>query len=236
MQNSPFLIKVGEPGKIRVAHVRSEELYAERVVKNEVDLALDSAEGMEIEQLGATVTGPDDEFVSSHISSGADNRFHVKFTPHRPGPYVVDVRYAGETVEGGPFTVNVQEQGRSVVKLNDAQTFNTTSEADIAVQLPAGSTADQLTATVSDPHNESLRTTVVKEKDSDLFHVRFVPIRGGPHRVDVRYAGVPLDNSPFTVNVKETDAVDGHTKCVAMGDGLSEGEAVFITRLSISLL
>ena len=87
--SSPFLIKVGDPGKVQVAHVRSEELYAERVIKNEVDLAVESSYDMNDEDFSARVTGPDGENVPCHVSRGSDNRHHVRFTPHKPGPYKV---------------------------------------------------------------------------------------------------------------------------------------------------
>lgn len=87
--SSPFLIKVGDPGKVQVAHVRSEELFAERVIKNEVDLAVESPYDMNDKDFSATVTSPDGENVPCHVSKGTDNRHHVKFTPHKPGPYKV---------------------------------------------------------------------------------------------------------------------------------------------------
>ena len=87
--SSPFLIKVGDPGKVQVAHVRSEELFAERVIKNEVDLAIESTYDMSDKDFTAVVTSPDGENVPCHVGKGTDNRYHVKFTPHKPGPYKV---------------------------------------------------------------------------------------------------------------------------------------------------
>ena len=94
MASSPFLIKVGDPGKVEVAHVRSEELFAERVIKNEVDLAVESPYDMNDDEFSANVTSPDGENVPCHVSKGTDNRHHVKFTPHKPGPYKVSRRRA----------------------------------------------------------------------------------------------------------------------------------------------
>ena len=91
MASSPFLIRVGDPGKVQVAHVRSEELFAERVIKNEVDLAVESSYDMNDDEFSAKVTSPDGENVPCIITRGTDNRLHVKFTPHKPGPYKVNV-------------------------------------------------------------------------------------------------------------------------------------------------
>ena len=95
--SSPFLIKVGDPGKVEVAHVRSEELFAERIIKNEVDLAIESAYETRESDFTATVTGPDNNSVPCHVSKGTDNRHHVKFTPHKPGPYKVKTFHSGQT-------------------------------------------------------------------------------------------------------------------------------------------
>ena len=222
MQRDPFLIRVYEPSEIRVAHVRSEET-SEHAAKNEVDLALDGPEEMEVDKMESSVAGPENEPIPSHVSRGSDGHFHVKFTPRQPGPHLVDVRYEGYSVDGAPFTVNVLGKGKPVVNLHRDQNFNTTSEADITVKLPPGYTAGQLTASVIDPSNESLRTVVV-QGEANLFHVRFVPIRGGPHTVNLKYGGVPLENSPFIVDVEDTDEADGNNKCVASGGGLTEGE------------
>ena len=89
MASSPFLIRVGDPGKVQVAHVRSEELIAERVIKNEVDLAVETPYDMNDDEFSAKVTSPDLENVPCQVTRGADNRHHVKFTPHKPGPYKV---------------------------------------------------------------------------------------------------------------------------------------------------
>lgn len=89
MVSSPFLIRVGDPAKVQVAHVRSEELHAERIIKNEVDLAVETPYGMDEEEITAKVTSPDLENVPCYVTREGDNRYHVKFTPHKPGPYKV---------------------------------------------------------------------------------------------------------------------------------------------------
>lgn len=220
--SSPFLIKVGDPGKVQVAHVRSEELYAERVIKNEVDLAVESSYDMTDEDFSARVTGPDGENVPCHVNKGPDNRHHVRFTPHKAGPYKVDVRYRGEPVQGSPFTVNVTDQGQGgpVVNFNESDRFFENREADIPIMIPEGSSADYLKCRVTDPEMELLDYELTYDRGSNLYHVRFVPKRPGRHRVDVEYDGVPVDGSPFMMNIEGTE---GHKKVFASGDGIKGG-------------
>ncbi|RMX60911.1 hypothetical protein pdam_00003464 [Pocillopora damicornis] len=220
--SSPFLIKVGDPGKVQVAHVRSEELFAERVIKNEVDLAVESSYDMTDEDFSARVTGPDGENVPCHVNKGPDNRHHVRFTPHKAGPYKVDVRYRGEPVQGSPFTVNVTDQGQGgpVVNFNESDRFYENREADIPIMIPEGSSADYLKCRVTDPEMELLDYELTYDRGSNLYHVRFVPKRPGRHRVDVEYDGVPVDGSPFMMNIEGTE---GHKKVFASGDGIKGG-------------
>ena len=91
--SSPFLVRVGDPGKVQVAHVRSEELFAERVIKNEVDLAVEGSSDMNYDEFTAKVTSPDGEPVPCVVTKGTDDRVHVKFTPHKAGPYKVKISY-----------------------------------------------------------------------------------------------------------------------------------------------
>lgn len=94
--SSPFVVRVGDPGKVQVAHVRSEELFAERVIKNEVDLAVEGSNDMNYDDFTAQVTSPDGENVPCIVNKGTDDRVHVKFTPHKPGPYKVKAGVTGD--------------------------------------------------------------------------------------------------------------------------------------------
>lgn len=220
--SSPFLVRVGDPGKVQVAHVRSEELFAERVIKNEVDLAVEGSSDMNYDEFTAKVTSPDGEPVPCVVTKGTDDRVHVKFTPHKAGPYKVDVYYRGDPVQGSPFTVNVtdENQGVQVVNFNQDDRFLENREADIPIMIPEGASSTYLTCRVTDPENQILHHELVYDPQSNLYHIRFVPIRPGRHRVDVEYNGVPVDGSPFILNIEGNE---GHKKVFASGAGLKGG-------------
>lgn len=221
--SSPFLIRVGDPGKVEVAHVRSEELHAERVIKNEVDLAVEIPYGTNGDEITARVTSPDLENVPCYVSKESNNRYHVKFTPHMPGPYKVDVRYGRDPVQGSPFTVNVTDQthGVQVVNFNQADRFLENREADIPIMIPEGASSSYLSCRVTDPEKHILPHEFAYDPQTNLHHIRFVPVRPGRHRVDVEYDGTPVEGSPFIMNIEGNE---GYKKVFASGPGLQGGK------------
>ena len=142
----------------------------------------------------------------------------------------MDVRYRGEPVQGSPFTVNVtdQAQGAQVVNFNESDRFFENREAAIPIKIPEGSSADYLKCRVTDPEMELLDYELAYDRGSNLYHVRFVPKRPGRHRVDVEYDGVPVDGSPFMMNIEGSE---GHKKVFASGDGLKGGVYYLFIRI-----
>ena len=136
----------------------------------------------------------------------------------------MDVRYGGEPVQGSPFTVNVtdQVQGAQVVNFNQADhRFFENREANIPIKMAEGSSADYLKCRVTDPEMDLLHNELSYDPTTNLYHVRFVPVRPGRHRVDVEYDGVPVEGSPFMLNIEGSE---GHKKVFASGDGLKGGK------------
>lgn len=135
----------------------------------------------------------------------------------------VDVFYRGEPVHGSPFTVNVTDQthGVQVVNFDQAERFFENREADIPIMIPEGASSNYLTCRVTDPEMQILPHELIYDRQSNLHHIRFVPIRPGRHKVEVEYDGVPVEGSPFILNIEGNE---GHKKVFASGDGLKGGK------------
>lgn len=135
----------------------------------------------------------------------------------------VDVFYRGEPVHGSPFTVNVTDQthGVQVVNFDQAERFFENREADIPIMIPEGASSNYLTCRVTDPEMQILPHELIYDRQSNLHHIRFVPIRPGRHKVEVEYDGAPVEGSPFILNIEGNE---GHKKVFASGDGLKGGK------------
>lgn len=53
------------------------------------------------------VTTPDDGVLKSDVVKNKDQTYDVFYTPPKPGPYAVNLRYGGEPVQDSPFNVKV---------------------------------------------------------------------------------------------------------------------------------
>ena len=118
--------------------------------------------------------------------------------------------------------VNVTDQthGVQVVNFNQSDRFVENKEAEIPIMIPEGASASLLKCKVTDPDYQVLRHEVSFDRQTNLHHVRFMPVRTGRHRVDVEYDKVPVEGSPFILNI---EADDGYKRCVASGPGLQGG-------------
>lgn len=75
-------------------------------------------------------------------------------------------------------------------------------------------------AIVTNPSGTKNETMVTNNEDG-TYNVAYAPYEEGPHEVDVTYEGLPLEGSPYPVNV-----VPGHdsSKVKAYGPGLEKGK------------
>lgn len=97
VENSPFPLNVAQPKTAVVRLRQPEESENKYLVRRELDIALDAAEGTR--NLSSYVDGPDEENVPASFDKGDDGLYHVKFVPYKPGTYKVRDRrkfYPGE--------------------------------------------------------------------------------------------------------------------------------------------
>ena len=87
VENSPFPLNVVQPNNAIVRLRQPEEAESKYLVRRELDIALDAAEGAN--NMTAYVKGPDNETVPSSFEKGEDGLYHVKFVPYQAGTYKV---------------------------------------------------------------------------------------------------------------------------------------------------
>lgn len=76
-------------------YVCSEELYVEWVIKNEVDLVVESLYDMIDEDFFVRVIGFDGENVFCYVNKGFDNWYYVRFIFYKVGLYKVRCFFVG---------------------------------------------------------------------------------------------------------------------------------------------
>ena len=103
VENSPFPLNVSQPKTAIVRLRQPEESENKYLVRRELDIALDAAEGTR--NLSSYVDGPDSENVPVSFDKGDDGLYHVKFVPYKPGTY--KVRGLRQRYRGGLGLENV---------------------------------------------------------------------------------------------------------------------------------
>ena len=78
--------------------------------RHELDFPVEVPEGSN-GGITAQVTGPDNKPVEDQVTRDRDgSTYHIRFVPHMPGKYRMDVLYANTPVKDSPFYIIVRDQ------------------------------------------------------------------------------------------------------------------------------
>ncbi|CAL8086608.1 unnamed protein product [Calicophoron daubneyi] len=154
----------------------------------------------------------------------------VTYTPEEEGPCDIEVTYDGKHVPGSPFRVEV----RKSCEPERVRVLGAGVEGPVIASLPTTFTVDareagmgDLTLGLTDPRGQSVPVRLVPVSvdnesvpdavnslasgdvsDSGLLSCTYQPYLVGPHNIHVMFAGVEVENSPFTVDSLPTGRAD----------------------------
>ncbi|BFZ10498.1 hypothetical protein BsWGS_13537 [Bradybaena similaris] len=148
-----------------------------------------------------------------------DGTFRVEYEPKSPGQYTVLVYFANKEVPQSPIKVtveaNIDVSKVKVVGLEKTVAVGQSRDFRIVSgNLPKAETSVKIVS----PTNKVLEIPTIPADDGAK--ASFTLLEPGPHKVQVTYGGVPVPDSPFTV-----DAVLGAPNVKAYGPGLTGGVA-----------
>ncbi|XP_051545387.1 filamin-C-like [Myxocyprinus asiaticus] len=149
--------------------------------------------------------------------------FCVTYVPKVEGLHKVKVLFAGQDIDKSPFMVNVakalgdpskvQARGPGLEPVGNV--VHKPTYFDI---YTAGAGAGDVSVVIVDPQNKNNTVEVLLENKGDnIFRCTYKPVQEGPHTIHVRFAGQPIPNSPFKVNISEASNANA---CRATGRGL----------------
>uniref|UniRef100_A0A672SL67 Filamin C n=1 Tax=Sinocyclocheilus grahami TaxID=75366 RepID=A0A672SL67_SINGR len=135
--------------------------------------------------------------------------FSVTYVSKVEGPHKVKVLFAGQDIDKSPFMVNVakalgdpkkvQARGPGLDPVGNVA--NKPTYFDI---YTAGAGAGDVSVVIVDPQNKNNTVEVLLENKGDnIFRCTYKPLQEGPHTIHVSFAGQPIPNSPFKVQVSE---------------------------------
>uniref|UniRef100_A0A8C2CFI5 Filamin C, gamma a (actin binding protein 280) n=1 Tax=Cyprinus carpio TaxID=7962 RepID=A0A8C2CFI5_CYPCA len=149
--------------------------------------------------------------------------FSVTYVPKVEGPHKVKVLFAGQDIDKSPFMVNVgkalgdpkkvQARGPGLEPVGNVA--HKPTYFDI---YTAGAGAGDVSVVIVDPQNKNNTVEVLLENKGDnIFRCTYKPVQEGLHTIHVSFAGQPIPNSPFKVQVSEASNANA---CRATGRGL----------------
>jgi len=85
----------------------------------------------------------------------------------------VFVYYSDDLIDGAPFIVNVVDESRIQVQIDErTERYEAYQEADFTIATPPDTRFELLSARVVDPHGNDVPCSIVKGRDNKNYHVR----------------------------------------------------------------
>ncbi|XP_055876740.1 filamin-A-like isoform X2 [Biomphalaria glabrata] len=224
INNSPFRIKVGDKEIGHAAGCTVKGDISEALANKSNEVIIDTTNGG-YGGLTVSIEGPHRSEVE--VYKVEDRVYTVHYSPHEPGIYILNIRFADEDVPGSPFLVNVggNPSGRvreTITKdVEPAAAISAGSPSEFVLQIP-GTNPFDMEASMTDPEGISELCEVMDQED---FHylIKMTPKTNGLHTVSIKHKGMHVSGSPFQFSVGQLSHGGPH-KVQVGGPGLEKGE------------
>ncbi|PAA77557.1 hypothetical protein BOX15_Mlig032423g3 [Macrostomum lignano] len=164
--------------------------------------------------LALAIEGPSRAEIN--CNDNKDGTCSVNYLPLAPGDYTIVVKFMERHIPGSPFTARITGEPRRRAEVSVGQ----------ANEIPLKITETDisgLTASITGPDGIE-EPCVLKRLPNGHLGISFTPKQVGEHQVGVNRAGRHIPNSPFRIDVSESDIGDAQRVRVS-GRGLEEGVA-----------
>uniref|UniRef100_A0A8U7NJ59 Filamin B n=1 Tax=Corvus moneduloides TaxID=1196302 RepID=A0A8U7NJ59_CORMO len=211
---SPFKVKVlptYDASKVTASGpgLSSYGILASLPVEFAVD-AKDAGQGL----LAVQITDQEGKPKRVDIHDNKDGTYTVTYVPDKTGRYTIGVKYGGDDIPASPYRIRASPAGDASKCLATgepvsvcghcpgiAPTVKTGEEVGFVVDAKSAGKG-KVTCTVLTPDGTEAEADVVENEDGtyDIFYTAAKP---GTYVIYVRFGGVDIPNSPFTVMVSQ---------------------------------
>jgi len=221
---SPFLIDikdntVANPGKVVATGAITK---AESQKWNELSFDLtDAGHG----SVTVSIEGPHRCDMEKVKPEG--KKFTIKYKPHEPGIYVLNLRFAEEHLPMSPCMVSVGGKPSGRVREDkeiDVQKGSATgpgSKCEFSMKIP-GTNPLEMDALLTSPSGKT-EPCEIRDAPNNMYLIKFSPKEIGVHIVSLKHRGLHISGSPFQYSVGDSPAA-GAYKVEVGGPGLEHGE------------
>nr|XP_056708855.1 filamin-B isoform X2 [Euleptes europaea] len=145
----------------------------------------------------------------ANIHDNNDGTYIVTYIPDKTGRYSVGIKYGGDDIPLSPYRIRVTPAGDASKCLATgpgiAATVKTGEEVGFVVDAKSAGKG-KVTCTVLTPDGAEAEAEVIENEDG-TYDIYYTAAKPGTYVIYVRFGGVDIPNSPFTVMATETDDV-----------------------------
>ncbi|XP_063517101.1 filamin-B isoform X5 [Pongo pygmaeus] len=169
-----------------------------------VDFAIDARDAGE-GLLAVQITDQEGKPKRAIVHDNKDGTYAVTYIPDKTGRYMIGVTYGGDNIPLSPYRIRATQTGDASKCLATgpgiASTVKTSEEVGFVVDAKTAGKG-KVTCTVLTPDGTEAEADVIENEDGtyDIFYTAAKP---GTYVIYVRFGGVDIPNSPFTVMVTE---------------------------------
>uniref|UniRef100_A0A8C0H060 Filamin B n=1 Tax=Chelonoidis abingdonii TaxID=106734 RepID=A0A8C0H060_CHEAB len=166
--------------------------------------AKDAGEGL----LSIQITDQEGKPKRADVHDNKDGTYAVTYVPDKTGRYMIGVKYGGDDIPSSPYRIRASPAGDAskclatgMWRLETCIGINTGEEVGFVVDAKSAGKG-KVTCTVLTPDGTEAEADVIENEDGtyDIFYTAAKP---GTYVIYVRFGGVDIPNSPFTVMVTE---------------------------------
>ncbi|KAG7158756.1 Filamin-A-like 5 [Homarus americanus] len=165
-------------------------------------------------ELDIRVTGPDGGQVPARLVKLRSGLHRAEYRAEQVGSYSVAVLHQGAPISGTPYTVEAADPR----KVNLQPSGDCFSSQECALKVDASGAGRGTLSVGVRAAGQDVKHSI-RDLGGGLYKVLFYPRAPIPHKVDIRYNGVPVQGGPFEVSV--LNPATGHA-VTATGIGLHQ--------------
>ena len=131
----------------------------------------------------------------------------MEYLPMKAGPYDITIKYADQDVPGSPFRVFIEDKvdaNKINVQFRANTPFRVNTASDVLIDARGAGKAEPCVE-LYDSHGRVKPVPVRPQGggagNDGVFVASVVPNMEGPHKLDVKWNGASIPNSPFQLNV-----------------------------------
>nr|XP_028574974.1 filamin-B isoform X4 [Podarcis muralis] len=163
--------------------------------------ARDAGQGL----LSVHVTDQEGKPKRVDVQDNQDGTYAVTYLPDKTGRYSVGIKYGGDDIPLSPYRIRVSPAGDAskcqATGPGIADTVKSGEEVGFVVDAKSAGKG-KVTCTVLTPEGTEVEAEVIENEDG-TYDIYYTAAKPGTYVIHVRFGGVDIPNSPFTVMVTE---------------------------------